>query len=161
MTFTIREASKEDTPVILDLIKDLALYEKDPEAVKTTHEDILHYGFGENRMFQCLIVEKENIPVAFALYFFTWSTWEGKPSLYLEDLFVKPEFRKNKIGIKLLNKLAIIAKERNCRRMDWAVLDWNKPAIDFYKKIGAEIKEDWQICRLNESSIANIASLDC
>ncbi len=153
----IRSAKKEDVPTILKLIKELAEYEKEPHAVKTNHEDLLRDGFSETPLFQCLIGEVNREAVGFALYFFTWSTWEGRPTLYLEDLYVRESKRGTGLGFSMFKKLAEIAVEKNCSRFEWAVLDWNQSARDFYHKLGAFHKNDWLPYRLEGSSLLNLA----
>ncbi len=155
MTFNIREGKKTDSKEILSLINELAIYEKEPDAVKTNIDDIHRDGFGEQNYFKTIVCELDGKLVGFALYFYTWSTWEGRPSLYLEDLFVLPECRGQGMGLALLKRLAQIAVKNSCKRMDWAVLDWNKPAIDFYDSIGAKHKKEWFIYRLEGNALDN------
>ena len=129
----IRPAVREDAPLILDFIRQLAIYEREPDAVSATVADILRDGFpaSGDPKFRVLIAEWDGQPAGFAFYFFNYSTWLGKPGLYLEDLFVKPELRGKGIGKALLAKLAQISIEKNCYGMRWQVLDWNQPAFDF------------------------------
>lgn len=163
----IRPATKADIPLILELIQELAAYEKEPEAAVATAEDLRRDGFGPNPYFYVLIAETEIIgregpdivPAGFAFYFFNYSTWQGQPGLYLEDLFVKPAYRKLGIGKALLAELAKIALKRGCGRMQWQVLDWNQPAIDFYEAMGAKILKTWLPCRVEGAEIARIADL--
>ncbi len=140
---TIRPGQKSDVPEILKLIHELAHFEKEPEAVKTTEEDLLRDGFSSTPFFHTLILEEEGEVQGMALYFFNWSTWEGRPSLYLEDLYVKDSARGKGFGRSLLIKLAQIAVEKNCARFEWEVLDWNQKARDFYHQLGAEYMEGW------------------
>lgn len=153
----IRKAIKKDIPDMLSLIHELAIYEKEPEAVKTTPEDLLRDGFGENPFFQCIVVEENGSIQGMALYFFTWSTWEGCPSLYLEDLYVKESTRGKGFGLALLKKLAQIALEKKCKRFEWSVLDWNMPARNFYHSIGAAHKEGWLPYRIEGDALNNLA----
>lgn len=155
----IRPAKTEDTTAILQLIRDLAVYEKEPDAVKTTEEDLLRDGFGENPIFKSLIGEIDGQIQGFALYFFTWSTWEGRPTLYLEDLFVRPEARSKGLGFQLFQKLAQIAVDKKCARFEWAVLDWNQLARDFYHRLGAKHKEDWLPYRLEGPALIKLSQM--
>lgn len=145
---TIRKAEESDIPNIIGLIKELAEYEKLLHLVELTETDLKNVLFGENKFVQVLLAEYDGILAGQALFFNNFSTFMGKPGIYLEDLYVKPEFRSNGIGKALLNKLISIAKEKNYGRVEWCVLDWNKSAIDFYKSIGAVELEEWKIFRL-------------
>lgn len=155
----IRVAAKEDTPTILDLIHRLAEYEKEPHMVKCSEADILRDGFGEKPLFECLIAEWDGKPVGFALFFFKWSTWTGSACLHLEDLFVDPNHRGNKIGFTLLRELARIAIARECDRFEWDVLDWNRLAIDFYDSLGARAKDGWLTYRMDGEPLKKLAEL--
>src|SRR5215475_7946145 len=124
MAIAIRQATAADIPQILSFIRALAEYEREPEAVRATEADLLRDGFGPNPFYFCLIADAEGAPAGFALYFFNYSTWLGRPGLYLEDLFVLPEFRGLGIGKALLQKVAAIAVEKGCLRFQWEVLDW-------------------------------------
>jgi GNAT superfamily N-acetyltransferase len=159
--FQIRKASEEDVPAILGLVKELSVYERLSHKVFATEKLFKEYGFGENPYFHALIVDYfengKKFPVGFALYLFTFSTFEGKPTLYLEDLFVKPEYRGMGMGKQFLTHLANIALEKGCARMEWAVLDWNEPAIKFYKSIGATAMSDWTVYRLENKEIIELA----
>lgn len=149
-SITLRLAEERDIPLILSMIKELALYEKLIDNV-TANEDILKENlFGKRKYAEVIIAEFNRKPVGQALFFHNFSTFLGKPGVYLEDLYVKPEFRSKGIGKALLNKIVEVAKERKCGRIEWVVLDWNKPAIDFYNKIGAKPMDDWITYRLNE-----------
>ena len=151
--FKIRPACLEDVPVILQLIHDLATYERAPDEVTATEEQLVEVLFGEKRTAEVLLAFEEESPVGFAVYFYNFSTWLGRPGLYLEDLFVKPEFRGAGLGKALLLHLASLAHDRGCGRMEWAVLDWNEPAIGFYEALGAKRLLDWQICRLDRETL--------
>ena len=144
----IRSASEKDVPAIFSLIKELANYEKLSDQVVTTEDELKKVLFGENNFVEILIAEFEGQIVGQALFFKNFSTFLGKPGIYLEDLYVKPEMRSKGIGKALLDKLISLAKERNYGRVEWSVLDWNESAIDFYKKIGAKPLNDWTIFRL-------------
>ncbi len=143
MPVSIRTATAQDVPQILAFIRALAEYERAPDAVSATEADLLRNGFGPNPYFQCLIADLDEQPAGFALYFFDYSTWLGRPGLYLEDIFVHPEFRGRGVGRALLQRVAAIAVEKGCCRLKWEVLDWNTPAIDFYRAMGAEFPAEW------------------
>lgn len=145
---TIRKAEKKDIPIILQLIKELAEYEKLLHKVITTEEDLTTVLFAENSFVNVLIAEYDGVIAGQALFFYNFSTFVGKPGLYLEDLYVKPEFRSIGIGKALLMEVIKTAKERNCGRVEWVVLDWNQPAIEFYKSLGAIPLDEWTIFRL-------------
>jgi GNAT superfamily N-acetyltransferase len=156
----IRPATPADVPLILDLIRALALYERDPDAVKTTEADLMRDGFGENPCFECLIAEDGNRePSGFALYFYNYSTWRGRTGIHLEDLFVLPRFRGQGIGKALLAKVAARAVDQGCVRLQWDVLEWNQTAIDFYQGMGAKFLEEWRIMRVNDEAIQTLADL--
>lgn len=155
----IREATADDVDIILDLITELAIYEQEPEAVEASEEDILRDGFGEEPLFHCLIGELDGRPVSFALYFFKWSTWRGRGTLHLEDLFVVPDARGLGLGYTLLQRLAEIAIEHECRRFEWEVLDWNNLARDFYHQIGAYHREGWLPYRIEGEALQKLAGL--
>src|SRR3954453_16218919 len=158
--FHIRPALVEDVPIILKLIRDLATYERAPDEVTATEEQLVDVLFGERPAAEVLLAFESESPVGFAVYFYNFSTWLGRPGLYLEDLFVKPEKRGKGYGRALLERRAEIAKERGCGRMEWAVLDWNDPAIQFYRKLGAEPMDEWTVFRLREEGIAKLAGSD-
>jgi GNAT superfamily N-acetyltransferase len=144
-------------PVILSLIRELADYERAPDAVVATEAGLIEVLFGPKHSAEVLLALDEGAPVGFAVYFFNFSTWLGRPGLYLEDLFVRPTVRGKGYGRALLERLARIAQERGCGRMEWAVLDWNDPAIQFYKKLGAEPMTEWTVFRLTEDGITKLA----
>ncbi len=149
----IRPAIRDDVPLILDLIRELAVYERAPDAVNATVEDLARDGFGDKPAFHVLIAEDAEGPAGFALYFFTYSTWEGRSCLYLEDLFVRPAFRGRGIGLALMRALAAEAVTRGCPRFQWQVLDWNQPAIEFYQRFGADVQRAWQSVRLEGDAL--------
>jgi GNAT superfamily N-acetyltransferase len=159
MATTIRPATPADVPLILTFVRALAVYERAPEAVIATEADLLRDGFGPNPFYFCLIAEHETQPAGFAFYFFDYSTWLGRPGIYLEDLFVHPEFRGLGIGKALLQKVAAVAIEKNCARLKWAVLDWNTPAIDFYRAMGAEFMDEWRTVRLSGEALQHLAGV--
>jgi GNAT superfamily N-acetyltransferase len=156
-TFTIRTTTEADVPVILGLIRDLAEYEREPNAVVATTNGLRDVLFGPNRSAETLLALEDDRPVGFAVYFYNFSTWLGRPGLYLEDLFVRPADRGKGYGRALLVRLAQIAKDHQCGRMEWAVLDWNQPAIEFYKKLGAQPMHEWTVFRLTQDGISNLA----
>jgi GNAT superfamily N-acetyltransferase len=154
---SIRPATPADTRLILDFIRDLAEYERAPECAVATEADLLRDGFGPNPKFQCVIASWENSPAGFALYFYNYSTWQGRPGLYLEDLFVRVEYRGKGIGKALVIYLAQVAVQENCGRFQWAVLDWNTPSIKFYESLGAKILKEWLTMRVEGEDIAKLA----
>lgn len=154
--FNIRKAIPEDTPTILHLITQLAIYEKLEHEVITTVEELRENIF-EKKYAEVLIAEEDQKPVGFALFFHNFSTFVGKPGLYLEDLFVEPDCRGKGYGKALLAALAKIAQERNCGRMEWSVLDWNTPSIEFYKSLGAKPMDEWTVFRLTQDGIDHLA----
>ena len=157
MATTIRPATQADIPQILIFIRALATYEREPDAVMVTEADLLRDGFGPNPFYFCLIAESDGLPAGFAFYFFNYSTWLGRPGLYLEDLFVLPEFRGLGIGKALLKRVAAIAVEKGCPRLQWEVLDWNIPAIEFYRAMGAEFLDAWRNVRVTGEALFKLA----
>ena len=154
---TLRFAAEEDTPLIFNFIKGLAEYEKLFNEVEATEELLRSTLFGERKFVEILIAEYKGEPAGFAIFFHNFSTFIGKPGIYVEDLFVKPEFRKNGIGKTLLSYIAKLGVERNFGRVEWAVLDWNAPAIQFYRSLGSIPKDEWTIYRLNRSALYDLA----
>ena len=155
--FNICPARVEDVPMILQLIRDLATYERAPDEVVATEEKLVDVLFGERPVAEVLLAFENESPVGFAVYFYNFSTWLGRPGLYLEDLFVKPEKRGKGYGRALLVELAKIARDRGCGRMEWAVLNWNEPAIKFYQTLGAKPMNEWTVFRLTRDEIAKLA----
>jgi len=155
--FQIRPARVEDVPIILQLIRNLATYERAPDEVVATEELLVDVLFGERQVAEVLLAFEGESPVGFAVYFYNFSTWLGRPGLYLEDLFVKPDKRGKGYGRALLVELAKIARDRGCGRMEWAVLDWNEPAINFYRALGATPMHEWTVFRLTREEIAKLA----
>ena len=156
---TIRPATRNDSALIMRFIHGLAEYERAPEQVVATEADILRDGFpatGEPK-FWCLIAEWDGAPAGFAFYFFNYSTWQGRPGLYLEDLFVRPSHRGHGIGKALLVHLAGIALRENCGRFVWQVLDWNEPAIGFYQSLGARVMREWLTMRVDGEALRRLA----
>lgn len=158
--FNICPARVEDVPIILQLIRDLATYERAPDEVVATEEKLVDVLFGERPVAEVLLAFEAESPVGFAVYFYNFSTWLGRPGLYLEDLFVKPEKRGKGYGRALLIKLAKIARDRGCGRMEWAVLNWNESAIKFYRTLGAKPMNEWTVFRLTREEIAKLANSD-
>src|SRR3954469_21781749 len=155
--FAIRAATEADIPVILGLIRDLAEYERAPDAVVATEGGLRDVLFGGKPSAEVLLALENAEAVGFAVFFHNFSTWLGRPGLYLEDLFVKPEHRGKGSGKGLLIALAKIARDRGCDRMEWAVLDWNEPAIQFYRKLGAKPMHEWTVFRLTPEEIGSLA----
>src|SRR5687768_12080852 len=145
---TIRRGTARDVPTILALIRGLARYERLATQMKATARNLRRDGFGRRRYFETLICRRGGEPIGFALYFFTYSTFMGKPTLYLEDLFVVPAARGEGAGRALLAALAHLAVRRGCGRMEWAVLDWNRSAIRFYQRLGAQLRKEWILTRM-------------
>lgn len=153
----LRPATPEDAPLILQFIRDLAEYEKDPKAAVATEADILRHAFSEHPLIHVVLADWDDQPAGFALYFFNFSTWQGKPGLYLEDLFVRPAFRGFGIGKALLKRLARIAVDSGCTRYVWQVLDWNEPSIKFYEAMGARQLKNWITCRVDGEALKRLA----
>ncbi|HEU5398786.1 MAG TPA: GNAT family N-acetyltransferase [Gammaproteobacteria bacterium] len=154
----IRSATPADIGLILGFIRELAEYEKLAHEVVATEPDLRRSLFGERPAAECLIAESGGKPAGFALFFHNFSTFLGKPGLYLEDLYVKPELRGQGVGRKLLAHLARLAISRGCGRFEWAVLDWNEPAIRFYQSLGARMLQDWRINRVTGDALAKLAA---
>jgi len=157
VTIELRAAVPEDVPTILRFVRELADYERAPDAVKAT-EPLLHKAlFAAPPAAEAVIAERGGAPVGFALFFHSFSTWEGRRGLYLEDLYVTPAARGSGVGTALLRHLAGIARDRDCARFEWAVLDWNAPAIAFYESMGAEAMDEWRIRRVSGDALARLA----
>ena len=156
---TLRPAVPTDAPLILDYIRELAEFEREPQAAVATEADILRYVFSDHPLVWVTMAEWGGLPAGFALWFLNFSTWEGKPGIYLEDLFVRPEFRRNGIGKALLKHLAAIAVKEGWTRFVWQVLDWNTPAIEFYEAHGARIMRPWLTCRVEGDAIRRLAEM--
>jgi GNAT superfamily N-acetyltransferase len=155
--FIIRAAAENDAAVILSLIKELAQYEHLSHEVEATAEDIRRSLFGDRPVAEALIGEYQGVPVSFALFFYNFSTFVGKPGIYLEDLYVKPEYRSNGFGRRMLAHIARLAQERNCGRFEWSVLDWNKPAIRTYDRLKARPMKEWILYRLTGEALNKLA----
>ena len=153
----IRAAQPEDVGTILKLIRGLAEYEHEPQAVEATEQDLLRDGFGEHPRFHCALAEWNGNPVGFALYFYNYSTWKGRHGIFLDDLFVDPEHRGKGIGKALLLHVARIAAAQNCGRYEWLVLDWNTPAIEFYESLGGKRMKQWLPVRVEGEALLELA----
>jgi len=156
--FNIRSATRADVPLILQLIRDLATYERAPNDVVATEDGLVEVFFCQKPAAEVRLIFEGKTAVGFAVFFVNFSTWLGRPGIYLEDLFVKPEYRGKGYGRALLVDLAKIARDRDCGRMEWAVLDWNEPAIQFYRKLGANPMDEWTVFRLTRDGIAALAA---
>jgi GNAT superfamily N-acetyltransferase len=148
----IRKASQNDMPSVLELIQELATFEKEPDAVVVTVEDLIRDGFSENPLFHCFVAEVDNEIIGMALYYYRFSTWKGK-TIHLEDLIVKESKRGRGAGFALYKEIIKKGKAENVRRIEWNVLDWNTPAIDFYEKSGAKVLGDWRVVQMHEEGI--------
>lgn len=153
----LREAVRADAALVMQFIRDLAVYEKLAHEVVTNDDEIASALFGTNPRVFCDIAEWNGAPAGFALWFYSFSTFRGRHGIYLEDLFVKPEFRGHGIGKALLANLAKRATAQDCARVEWSVLDWNTPSIEFYKSLGAVALDEWTKYRLSDAALANLA----
>jgi GNAT superfamily N-acetyltransferase len=162
LTLTLRPAIPADIPQILVFIRELAEYEREPDAVHATEADLLRDGFGATKRFDCLIADYTEsgatTAVGFALYFHNYSTWRGHAGIHVEDLFVRSEYRGKGIGKALLTRVAAIAVAEGCTRLQWDVLEWNTPAIGFYQQMGAQMLMDWRIMRVAGDALPALAS---
>jgi GNAT superfamily N-acetyltransferase len=158
MNATIRPARPDDAETIATLIRELAAYERLEDQARATADDLTRHLFGDRPSAEVLIAEVDGGPVGFALYFSTFSTFRGQPGLYLEDLFVRPEHRGRGIGKALLAGVARVAVDRDCGRLEWSVLDWNTPSIEFYRSQGAIPMSDWTVFRVADQSLTDLAS---
>ncbi|XHH30021.1 GNAT family N-acetyltransferase [Xanthomonas euroxanthea] len=157
-TLQIRAATPNDAQLLHELITALAVYEREPDAVKASPEDLRASLFGDGATAHALICEQDGQALGFAVYFFNYSTWLGRNGLYLEDLFVRPQARGQGAGLALLRHLARLAVQRRCGRFEWSVLDWNQPAIDFYQAAGARPMDGWTVYRLDGERLAAFAA---
>ena len=160
INFEIREAVEADIPVVMNLVHQLAVYERSPDSFVATPEDYRRWGWGKNAIFSVLLAENKGREgprqLGLALYYFTFSTWTGRPTLWLEDLFVPEELRGNGIGSALLRRLANIALDKGCGRMEWTVLDWNEPSRKFYYSLGAKSMDEWTTFRLTPKELREL-----
>lgn len=159
MNLRTRNATEEDVPLLLAFIRELAEYEKLSAEVTATEEQLRATLFGTRRFAEALLACINNQPVGFAIFFHNYSTFLARPGLYLEDLYVQPAFRGRGLGKLLITTIARIAVERGCGRFEWTVLDWNKPSIEFYESLGAEMKSDWRIMRATGECLGKMAAL--
>lgn len=155
---TIRPATIDDCTQILAFITELAIYEKAEHEVESTEQDIARTLFGEGATAHCIMCEYDGSPAGFAVFFYNYSTWQGKNGLYLEDLYVSPDYRGKGLGKALLKSLAKHAVENDCGRFEWSVLDWNTPAIEFYESLGAKPKSEWVGYRLDGEALTQFAA---
>ena len=153
---SVRPAEKRDVGVIMGFIKELAEYEGLAHEVIADEASLERFLFGEHPVAEALIAEFQTTPIGFALYFATFSTFVGRPGLYLEDLYVRPNMRGKGVGTLLLQHVARLARERGCGRLEWSVLNWNKPAIRFYETLGARAMDDWTVYRLTEDHLSKL-----
>lgn len=156
--FTIKPATAQDIPLILQFIKELAEYEKLAHEVTATEADLQKTLFGDKPHAEVIIAYEGKAPIGFALFFHSYSTFLGKPGIYLEDLYVRPEYRGKSYGKKLLAHLAKLTKQRDCGRLEWSVLDWNEPSIQFYKKLGAKPMDEWTGFRVTDDALDKLAA---
>ena len=152
----IRRAEEEDVPVLLQFIKKLALYERLSDAVTATEEILRRNLFGEKNVAEAILAEYQGVVAGFAVYFYNFSTFEGKPGIFIEDLYVDERYRRQGLGLAMFMYIARLAKERGCARVEWSVLDWNEPAIQFYENLGAAALNDWTIYRLTGEALRRI-----
>jgi GNAT superfamily N-acetyltransferase len=156
----IRKASVEDVPLILSFIRELAEYEREPDAVRASEDDLRRDGFSANPKFRVIIAESDGSPAGMAFFFHNYSTWQGRHGLFLEDLFVRPQFRAKGVGKALMTHLAKIAIAENCYGMRWEVLDWNKTAIDVYQRLGARFREHWRVMQITDKDLKRLSETE-
>ena len=154
--FTIRPAVEDDVPLILQFIRKLAEYERLSHEMVATEETLQETLFGEKKTAEVIIGEYHRVPVAFAIFFHNYSTFLGRPGIYIEDLYVNEEYRGYGFGFAMFQYIARLARDRKCGRLEWAVLDWNEPAIQFYKKLGAAAMSDWTVYRMTGGAIERL-----
>jgi len=153
----LRKAAPDDIPLILSFIRELAEYERAPNAVSCTETDLRRDGFGPSPKFRVIIAEWNGEPAGMAFFFYNYSTWQGRPGIFIEDLFVRPQFRGKSIGRALMARLAKTAIAEQCYGVRWEVLDWNKPAIDVYQHLGSKFREGWRIMQLTGRELNELA----
>lgn len=158
MEFQVRKATKNDMPSVLKLINELAVYEREPDAVEVTVADLERDGFGDQALFNCFVAEAEDKIVGMALFYNRYSTWKGK-TIHLEDLIVNEDYRGKGIGMQLYKKVMQFALEENIKRVEWVVLDWNTPAVNFYKNTGASVFSEWDTVQFDQDSIKKFLNL--
>ena len=152
MEFQVRKATKNDMPSVLKLINELAVYEREPDAVEVTVADLERDGFGDQPLFNCFVAQAEDKIVGMALFYNRYSTWKGK-TIHLEDLIVSEDYRGKGIGMQLYKKVMQFALEEKIKRVEWVVLDWNTPAVNFYKNTGASVFSEWDTVQFDQDSI--------
>ena len=157
--FEVRGATRQDVPLVLELIRELAEYEKLSHEVVATEDSLLEWLFGDRPVAEVLLAEYGTEAAGFALFFHNFSTFLGKPGIYLEDLYVRPRFRRSGIGKSMLAHLARLARERGCGRVEWSVLDWNEPSIRFYESLGAVAMDDWTVHRMTGEALERLADV--
>jgi GNAT superfamily N-acetyltransferase len=157
--FEVRGATRQDVPLVLELIRELAEYEKLSHEVVATEDSLLEWLFGDRPVAEVLLAEYGTEATGFALFFHNFSTFLGKPGIYLEDLYVRPRFRRSGIGKSMLAHLARLARERGCGRVEWSVLDWNEPSIRFYESLGAVAMDDWTVHRMTGEALERLADV--
>ena len=158
MEFQVRKATKNDMPSVLKLINELAVYEREPDAVEVTVADLERDGFSDQPLFNCFVAEAEDKIVGMALFYNRYSTWKGK-TIHLEDLIVNEDYRGKGIGVQLYKKVMQFALEENIKRVEWVVLDWNTPAVNFYKNTGASVFSEWDTVQFDQDSIKKFLNL--
>ncbi|WP_074405507.1 MULTISPECIES: GNAT family N-acetyltransferase [Aquimarina] len=157
MNYVIRDAREEDMTQVLGLIQELAIFEKEPDAVEITVEELIREGFGDHPLFHCFVAEVKDEIVGIALVYYRFSTWQGR-SVHLEDLIVKESMRGTGLGSALYKEVLKYAKSKGVRRVEWVVLDWNTPAIDFYEKSGAKLLKDWYLVQMDQDGVNKFVS---
>ncbi|WP_109851250.1 GNAT family N-acetyltransferase [Aquimarina sp. AU58] len=157
MNYVIRDAREEDMTQVLGLIQELAIFEKEPDAVEITVEELIREGFGDHPLFHCFVAEVKDEIVGIALVYYRFSTWQGR-SVHLEDLIVKESMRGTGLGSALYKEVLKYAKSKGVRRVEWVVLDWNTPAIDFYEKSGAKLLKDWYLVQMDKDGVNKFVS---
>ena len=153
----LRKTTSKDIPLILSFIRELAEYERAPNAVSCTERDLRRDGFGTNPKFRVILAEWDGEPAGMAFFFHNYSTWQGRPGIFIEDLFVRPQFRGKGVGRALMAKLAQTVIAERCHGIRWEVLDWNKPAIDMYQHLGSKFREGWRIMQITGQELIELA----
>ncbi|MDN3596172.1 GNAT family N-acetyltransferase [Zunongwangia endophytica] len=157
MKIEVRKAAKEDMPAVLELINELAEFEKEPDAVEVSVADLERDGFGERPLFECFVAETDGKIEGMALFYYRYSTWKGK-TIHLEDLVVREEFRGKGLGGALYNQVIEYSRAQGCKRTEWVVLDWNTKAVEFYKKTGATVFDEWRTVQMDEAAMQSFCN---
>ncbi len=160
MNFTIKPVAPTDVAALLELIRELARFEKLEHEVEATEESLWNSFFGPQPTAGALIATNDGVEIGYAIYFFTFSSFVGRAGIWLDDVYVKPEFRRNGLGRRLIEEVARVGVERNCGRYEWSALNWNRNALDFYKKLGAKVMDDWLLLRLDAKGMRRVAGMD-